>query len=105
MAGEQWPGFLKALRPGGCYAISGAIGSAMVDLDVRTLYLKNLSLLGCTALEPEAFSNLIAIVESGDIVPVVAATYPLERIADAERDFQTKSHVGKLALMVRWLSA
>jgi NADPH:quinone reductase-like Zn-dependent oxidoreductase len=101
VVGEQWPGFLEVLRPGGRYAVSGAIGGAMVDLDVRTLYLKDLSLLGCTALEPEAFSNLMAIIESGDIVPVVAAAYRLERIADAQRAFQTKSHVGKLVLMVR----
>lgn len=100
VAGEQWPDFLEVLRPGGRYAVAGAIGGAMVDLDIRTLYLKDLSLLGCTALEPEAFANLIAVIESGAIIPVVAATYPLERIADAQTAFQTKSHVGKLVLSV-----
>ena len=79
----------------------GQSGGAKVDLDARTLYLKDLSLLGYTALEPDAFSNLIDVIESGDIVPVVVAAYPLERIADAQRAFQTKSHVGKLVLSVR----
>jgi NADPH:quinone reductase-like Zn-dependent oxidoreductase len=41
---------------------------------------------------------LIAIIESGDIVPVVATTYPLERITDAQRAFQTKSYVGKFVI-------
>ena len=100
VAGEPWPSFLEVLRPGGRYAVSGAIGGAMVTLDVRTLYLKDLSLLGCTALEPEAFSNLITVIESGDIAPVVAAIYPLEQIADAQTAFQTKQHVGKLVLSV-----
>jgi NADPH:quinone reductase-like Zn-dependent oxidoreductase len=100
VAGEQWPGFLEVLRPGGRYAVAGAIGGALVNLDVRTLYLKDLSLLGCTVLEPEAFPNLIRAIEDGGIDPIVAATYPLESIAEAQTAFQTKQHVGKLVLTV-----
>lgn len=98
VAGERWPGFLEVLRPGGRYAVAGAVGGAMVDLDIRTLYLKDLSLLGCTALEPETFSNLIAVIESGKIAPVVAASYPLENIVEAQTVFQAKQYVGKLVL-------
>jgi NADPH:quinone reductase-like Zn-dependent oxidoreductase len=100
VAGEQWPSFLEVLRPGGRYATSGAIGGAMVELDVRTLYLKDLSLLGCTTLEPDAFPNLIGAIERGDIAPEVAATYPLGSIADAQTAFETKQHVGKMVLTI-----
>jgi NADPH:quinone reductase-like Zn-dependent oxidoreductase len=100
VAGRQWPAFLEVLRPGGRYAVAGAIGGAIVDLDVRTLYLKDLSLFGCTVLEPETFTNLVRAIESGEIVPLVAATYPLEQIADAQTAFQTKNHVGKLVLTI-----
>jgi NADPH:quinone reductase-like Zn-dependent oxidoreductase len=98
VAGRQWPELLEALRPGGRYAVAGAIGGPLVELDVRTLYLKDLSLFGCTALEPEVFSNLIDHIESGRISPVVAATFPLERIADAQVAFMSKKHVGKIVL-------
>ena len=53
VAGDSWPQLLDVLRPGGRYAVSGAIGGPIVELDVRTLYLKDLSLFGCTVLEPE----------------------------------------------------
>jgi hypothetical protein len=36
-----------------------AIGEPLVELDVRTLYLKDLSVLGCTVFEPHVFSNLV----------------------------------------------
>ena len=98
VAGPQWPELLDVLRPGGRYAVAGAIGGPIVELDVRTLYLKDLSLFGCTVLEPEVFSNLIEHIEQGRISPVVAETFPLERIADAQAAFLTKKHIGKIVL-------
>ena len=58
VAGPKWPSLLDALRPGGRYAVAGAIAGPLVELDVRTLYLKDLSFFGCTVLEPDVFGNL-----------------------------------------------
>ncbi|WP_027696643.1 alcohol dehydrogenase family protein [Vibrio litoralis] len=101
VAGEQWPQFLDVLRPKGRYAVSGAIGGAMVNLDIRTLYLKDLSFFGCTVLEPEVFANLIHHIEQGNIKPLVAKTFPLAEIHQAQQAFQEKSHVGKIVLTVK----
>ena len=38
-------------------------------------------------------------IERGEICPLVAATFPLERIADAQREFLLKRHVGKFVLI------
>lgn len=100
VAGPRFPELLEALRPGGRYAVSGAIGGPLVELDVRTLYLKDLTLHGCTALDPEVFPALVGYIEQGRIAPVVAGTYPLERIAEAQTAFLSKRHVGKLVLTV-----
>ncbi|QEA40339.1 zinc-binding dehydrogenase [Pistricoccus aurantiacus] len=100
VAGEQWPQYLEVLRRGGRYAVSGAIAGPIVELDVRTLYLKDLSLLGCTVLEPEVFGNLMWHIEQGRIVPLVAASLPLEQIGKAQALFQEKRHVGKIVLEV-----
>lgn len=100
VAGPQWPELLDSLRPGGRYAVAGAIGGPLVELDVRTLYLKDLSLFGCTVLEPRVFADLIGHIEAGRISPLVAETYPLEKIADAQTAFLAKNHVGKIVLEV-----
>ena len=44
------------------------------------------------------FTNLIEHIEGGRIFPVVAETFPLERIADAQAAFMSKKHVGKIVL-------
>nr|WP_194842436.1 alcohol dehydrogenase family protein [Vibrio owensii] len=101
VAGDQWPQFLEVLRPKGRYAVSGAIGGAMVELDVRTLYLKDLSFFGCTVLEPEVFGNLVHHIEQGNIKPLVAQTFPLGDVNQAQAAFQEKGHVGKMVLTVK----
>ncbi len=100
VGGSRWPGLLAVLRPHGRYAVSGAIGGPHVSLDLRTLYLKDLTLLGCTAQDDAVFANLIGYLERGELVPTVAATYPLAKISDAQRAFEAKRHVGKLVLNV-----
>ncbi|GAB2645510.1 alcohol dehydrogenase family protein [Vibrio panuliri] len=100
VAGKQWPELLKVLKPKGRYAVSGAIGGAMVELDVRTLYLKDLSFFGCTVLEPQVFGNLVKVIESGKIQPIVAQIFDLKAINQAQIMFEQKHHVGKIVLSV-----
>ena len=98
VGGVQFIAILNTLKRGGRYGVSGAISGPIVDLDLRTLYLKDLRLIGCTVLEPEVFPNLIGYVERGEIKPLVAATYPLTEIVAAQEAFLTKRHVGKIVL-------
>jgi NADPH:quinone reductase-like Zn-dependent oxidoreductase len=99
VGGRQFPQLLKVLRRGGRYAVAGAISGPMVELDLRTLYLMDLTMLGCTILEPEVFRNLIGYIERGEIVPILSATYPLRAIVDAQIAFLAKLHVGKIVLV------
>ena len=100
VAGEMWPQYMEVLRPGGRYAAAGAIAGPLVELDVRTLYLKDLSLFGCTVLESGVFDNLIKRIEQGAIKPVVARVFALEEICEAQALFQKKQHVGKIVLRI-----
>ncbi len=99
VAGPHFGAMLKLLRRGGRYASSGAIGGPIVSLDMRTFYLKDLMLVGCTAWDEPVFPNLVGYIERAEIRPLVAATFPLERIADAQREFLEKRHVGKFVLI------
>ena len=105
VAGPQWPGLLEVLRPGGRYAVAGAIAGPLVELDVRTLYLKDLSLFGCTVLGTGVFASLVKRIEQGQVRPLVAKTYPLQQITAAQCEFQKKKHVGKLVLELQGTSS
>lgn len=100
VAGPTWPSLLEVLRPGGRYAVSGAVAGPLVELDMRTLYLKDLSFFGCTVLEPEVFGNLVGRIERGEIRPLVAETYPLAEIRAAQHAFGDKGYIGKIVLTV-----
>ena len=100
VAGGKWPTYLQLLRPGGRYAVSGAIAGPLVELDVRTLYLKDLTFFGCTILEPQVFANLVKRIEAKEIKPLVAETYSLRDIAKAQASFTEKTHIGKIVLEV-----
>ena len=99
VGGAQFASILNSLKRGGRCGVAGAISGPIIDLDLRTLYLKDLRLLGCTILEPEVFPNLIGYIERGEIKPLVAATYPLAGIVVAQEAFLTKRHVGKIVLV------
>lgn len=98
VAGPRWPELLDVLSPFGRYAVSGAIGGHTVPLDVRTLYLKDLQLLGCTVLGEGVFASLVKRIEAKDIAPIVSKTYAIEDIKQAQEDFEQKNHIGKLVL-------
>lgn len=100
VGGPMWSQLLSVLRPGGRYATSGAIAGPLVELDLRVLYLNDLTLFGCTVLDPEVFGDLVGHIERGEIRPLVAATFPLHEIVAAQRLFLSKQHVGKIVLTV-----
>ncbi|MGB3209451.1 MAG: alcohol dehydrogenase family protein [Desulforhopalus sp.] len=98
VAGEGWPELLDVLKPFGRYAAAGAIAGPLVELDVRTLYLKDLSLFGCTVLGENVFKNLIDRIEQEKIAPLISETFSLDAIIKAQRQFETKQHIGKLVI-------
>jgi len=100
VAGQKWKEFLDVLKPFGRYAVSGAIAGPMVELDIRTLYLKDLSFFGCTILEKEVFPNLIKRIEKKQIKPLVSKIYPLKHIVESQKEFLRKNHIGKIVLEI-----
>lgn len=99
VAGPTFGTLLKLLKRGGRYASSGAIAGPVVTLDMRDLYLKDLTMIGCTAWDEPVFPNLVAYLERGEIRPLLAKVFPLSRIADAQREFLEKRHVGNFVLI------
>lgn len=99
VGGPHWPALLDLLRRRGRYAVSGAIAGPLVELDLRTLYLKDLTLIGGTVLDPGIFAQLVGYIERNEIRPLLAASYPLAAIAEAQTAFLAKQYTGKLVLI------
>ena len=99
VAGTNFPQMLKVLKRGGRYTSSGAIAGPLVTLDMRDMYLKDITLIGCTAWDEPVFPNLVSYIQNGEIRPLLAKTFPLDQIADAQREFMKKEHLGNFVLI------
>ena len=99
VAGSGFPTMIKLLKRGGRFVSSGAIAGPIVDLDMRDMYLKDITLMGTTAWDEMTFPNIVRYIEQGEIQPVLAETFPLTSIAEAQKKFLEKKHVGKFVLV------
>jgi NADPH:quinone reductase-like Zn-dependent oxidoreductase len=99
VGGDAFADLLNVLRPMGRYVTAGAIAGPVVRLDLRTPYLKQLELIGSTMGTHEEFASLVDHIASGRIKPLLARTYPLSDIRQAQRDFMDKNIFGKLVLI------
>ncbi len=100
VGGPKFPSLIDGLKGGGRYAVAGAIAGPIVELDLRTLYLKDLSFFGCTRQEPKVFEDLVGYIERGEIRPVIAKTFALKDMREAQEAFLSKQFVGKIGLVV-----
>ena len=98
VAGPKFTQMLKVIKPGGRYVSSGAIAGPVVSLDMRDMYLKDITLIGCTAWDAVVFPNLVSYIERNEIRPLVAKVFPLEQIAQAQQEFMRKTHFGNFVL-------
>lgn len=99
VGGPYWPKLIETLARGGRYTCSGAIAGPMVDLDLRTLYLRDLTFTGSTVIDPEVMPNLIKYIETGAIKPALAACYPLDQLHAAQTAFIEKRHTGNIVVI------
>ncbi len=99
VGGDHFAPLLGLLGRGGRYVVAGAIGGAVVPLDLRTLYLNDLTFFGSTVYREAVFPTLLRFVAEGGVRPAVWKTRPLAEIAEAQSEFLEKHHVGSIVLL------
>ena len=108
VGGEYAARDLEALARGGRLVVIGLLGGAKATLNLGMLMQKRAIVTGST-LRPRSVAEkgLIAeallervwpLIERGDVQPVVHATFPLARAADAHRLMESSAHIGKMVL-------
>ncbi len=99
VAGPLFNDLLRVLRPEGRYATAGAIAGPVVQLDLRTIYLKHLQLHGSSQGTRGAFRRLLGYIEGGKIRALVGGVYKLSEFHRAQTDFMAKAFIGKLVVV------
>lgn len=99
VGGDYFPHLINALDRKGRYVTAGAIGGPMVQLDLRTLYLKDLTLFGSTVVPKSVFPHVVACIQEGKVKPMLAATYDLKDLHKAQEAFMEKKHTGNIVVV------
>jgi NADPH:quinone reductase-like Zn-dependent oxidoreductase len=99
VGGAIFNDLLRILRAEGRYTTAGAIGGPVVQLDLRTMYLKQLALHGSSQGTRGDFRRILRYIEEGRIKPLVGGVYRLSEFHKAQTDFMAKGFVGKLVVV------
>ncbi|MCH8503218.1 MAG: alcohol dehydrogenase family protein [Ectothiorhodospiraceae bacterium] len=99
VAGPLFNDLLRILRPEGRYTTAGAIAGPVVQLDLRTMYLKHLQLHGSSQGTRADFRRLVGYIESGAVRPLLERAYRLSEFRQAQTDFMNTSFIGKLVVV------
>ncbi|WP_254447968.1 alcohol dehydrogenase family protein [Ruegeria arenilitoris] len=99
VGGPYWPNLIDVLERGGRYTCSGAIAGPIVEFDLRTFYLRDLTFTGSTVIDQEVMQNLVKYIEADQVKPVLAATYPLKDLKEAQTEFIAKKHTGNIVVL------
>lgn len=99
VGGTRFSMCLNLLCRGGRYVTSGAIAGPIVELDLRTLYLKDLEMHGATVMPVGIFEKLVSIIENGEIRPLLAGEFSITDIKKAQEAFLAKKHTGNFVVL------
>jgi NADPH:quinone reductase-like Zn-dependent oxidoreductase len=99
VGGDYFSTLIDRLERGGRYTCSGAIAGPMVELDLRTFYLRDLTFTGSTVLSTDVFPRLVSYIEAGKLQPMLAKSFPLSDLKIAQQAFIDKKHTGNLVVI------
>ena len=110
VGGDRFVDSLRSLAQEGRLLVVGFAAGQIPTVKVNRLLLKNISVVGVgwgpfwmprPGYLAEQWGELLPLLESGALDPLVEATYPLERAADALVSLADRTAIGKIVLEVR----
>jgi len=107
VGGDRFTDSLRSLREGGRIVVVGFAGGGIPEVKVNRLLLNNLEVIGAgwgayvmgkPEVNRQTGAAVEALIATGDIRPLVGATFPLERAADALMLLDGRGATGKIVL-------
>jgi NADPH:quinone reductase-like Zn-dependent oxidoreductase len=93
-----WDQAVRSLARGGRLVTCGATSGPKGEIDLRSLFAKQLSLLGSYMGTRAELGAAVDALANGRLAPVVDSVLPLERASDAHRRLEAREQFGKIVL-------
>jgi NADPH2:quinone reductase len=107
VGGDRFTDSLRSLREGGRAVVVGFTGGAIPEVRVNRLLLNNLEVIGAgwgafvlpkPQVTQEIGAALAVMIDAGHVRPIVGATFPLDRAAEALALIDERGATGKVVL-------
>ena len=95
-----WESSIRSLAWHGRLVTCGATTGPQVEINLRHLFFKSLSILGATMGSKGAFAEILKHVETGLLEPVVDRILPLSDVREAHRMLEHREVFGKVVLTI-----
>jgi NADPH:quinone reductase-like Zn-dependent oxidoreductase len=95
----MWQDCLRSMGQGGRLLVFGGTGGPVVTSDVRSIFWKQLSIIGCTMGTPREFERVMRLVFDGKLRPPIHDVIPLDQIRVAHDMLEMGEVFGKLVLI------
>ena len=95
---DTWATSQRVLAWGGTYVTCGATTGHQVNIDLRAVFFKQLSILGSTMGSMGEMQRAWRAVESGAIVPVLDRVLPMSRLGEAHDLLEKRAVIGKVVV-------
>ena len=93
-----WTESVRSLKPAGTLVTCGATTGPKVDIDLRFLFSRQLSLLGSYMGTMSELNEVLAHVFAGRLKPVIDHIFPLQEIRSAHEYLEKSQMFGKIVL-------
>ena len=97
--GDTWEPTQRCLRLGGRVLTCGATAGYSVTTDMRYLWTYEQEMIGSNGWTVDDLEQLLALIASDRLQPVIDRTFPLEATADAERLLEDRRVFGKILIV------
>ncbi|HET9802930.1 MAG TPA: zinc-binding dehydrogenase [Candidatus Acidoferrum sp.] len=95
-----WDDCIASLAPGGRLVTCGATTGFDAKIDIRFLFVRQLSILGSYMGTKDEFATVLKLVNDGKLKPVVDKIFPLQECRAAHEYLESGAQFGKVVLHV-----
>ncbi|HEX8319216.1 zinc-binding dehydrogenase [Longimicrobium sp.] len=94
-----WAGSVRSLARGGRLVTYGGTAGPKVELDVRSVFWKQIEVIGTTMASRSEFEDMLRAVFAGRIRPVIDSVMPLDQAREAHERLEAGGQFGKIILV------
>lgn len=98
VGGSTWPVSVKATKAGGRIVNAGTTGGGNPPADLTRIFWKQLQVLGSTMGNMREFTEVIRMLNTGELRPVIDGRYAVADIREAHRRLEDAAQFGKIVL-------